>query len=167
MSFHLLTYQQSLSASALTAGQLDFRSGDANDFQQIRVASELSGLGALVFRPDFEQGSHRLTKFEREFFASIRRSLQNFAPNDPNTCIFLESLTLPCPALEGIGVKVLTQERKNTYASNRRSSNILPHARGPVKILRGTATTTLVANTYTQLYSHMGTPQFNRDSMIS
>lgn len=71
-------------------------------------------------------------------------------PTDPNVAVFLDS-PIRLPAGESVTVETVNGASEATYVALGITPQLQPAPRGEIKILRGTASTTLTANTYTLL----------------
>ncbi len=151
MSFHLMTYQGTVNAASYT--KVNSINDPAMPTYNNNYTPPQDYHALFAFSMGATQTAARIASptISKNYPPSIRPILaSNAVPSDPNLCILLES-PLRLPQYEGIEIDVINGGSEATYACIGATQQIVPAAKGELKVLRGTATTTLTANQYTTL----------------
>lgn len=150
MSFHLLTYQGTVNgSSALTQVNAIADAAMPTQNSKYTLPADYMALfgyaqGATINRCVLDSPT-----LNTNYSPQIRPvSVASAVPNDPAIWVGLEG-PMTLPRYEGIAAKVANGGSEVTYVGIGATQQIVPHGKGPIKILRGTGTTTVTANSYT------------------
>ncbi len=152
MSFHLLTYQGTVNGSSGYT-KVNSITDPAMPTYNNNYTPPMDYHALFAFSMGPTQTTARIASptISKNYPPNIRPiQVASVVPNDPNLCVFLED-PLRLPQYEGIEVDVQNGASEATYACIGATTQIIPPAKGEIKVLRGVATTTLTANTYTTL----------------